>query len=197
MSIWTELYRQLRIAESPAQTPAPKPRRNAFGEFEKHLGFRLPPSFRDFASVFGPGEFGAYVRLRAPGFAGNEALDLSECHRFTHEGDDILGEVYGDPERIRRLVFFATSFTGDIFGWDPADVTDERAPEYAIWGLPRHQNALVRVAATFPEFVDGVLRGTVPTDMGYEFGTTEEERREFIPWVRAESDSQVEQGEPE
>jgi hypothetical protein len=185
--MWKELYERLRIVDTPGYAPLPKPSPATFAEYESATSFRLPPSYREYAAVFGPGEIGAYARIRAPGYPDDEGSDLAECDRFKHEGDNLLCEIYGDPERIRRLVFFATSFTGDIFGWDPAEVTDPATPEYAVWGLPRNGQVLVRVADTFPAFVEGVLQGSVGEAMGYDFGTTDEERREFVPWVQKPS----------
>jgi hypothetical protein len=187
--MWQELYDSLRIVLFPDHPPLPKPLPAALDEYEAMTNFRLPPSYRGYALVFGPGELGAYARIRTPGYKGTEFADLFECDRFTHEGDWLLCKIYGQTERIRRLVYFATSFTGDIFGWDAAEVTDPVAPEYAIWGLPRHREHLIRVANTFQEFVRGVLEGTVAETMEYEFGMTAEERREFIPSVKLPDNS--------
>jgi hypothetical protein len=66
----------------------------------------------------------------------------------------IAGKVYMPNAEVGpRLVFFASDVEGYSYGFDPTEVTDEAAGEYAIYCREDSRRGYVRVAASLPEFV--------------------------------------------
>jgi hypothetical protein len=100
--MWEELYRRLKIIDTRGYRPVPKPTTDTLDRFETQTGLPLPRSYRHFAAVFGPGELAEFARLCAPGYPGDDTLDLYDRNRFTHGGEDILTDLYGEPERVGR-----------------------------------------------------------------------------------------------
>jgi len=167
METWNALYRRLEIVIPPAAVPLPKPTNAALDRYEAETGSKLPRSYRQFVKVFGPGSLCEWFRICVPGYADRKMIDLREYDRGTHEGDDLFSEIYGQPELVQRLVFFSHTFGGDIIGWDPESRSKEEALDYMIYGLPRTERHIVKVADSFPKFIEGVLRGTALKNICY------------------------------
>jgi hypothetical protein len=179
--MWEDLYRRLQIIETRGYRPVPKPTADALDRFEAQTGLPLPHSYRDFAVVFGPGELAEFARLCAPGYPGDDTIDLYEHNRFTHGGEDILTDLYGEPERVARLIFFGSTVGGEHLGWDPDEVQNPQANEYAVYGLARLLKRPVKLAPSFRAFVEGLLSGRVAEQLGYHFD--DPPRQSFEPWV--------------
>jgi hypothetical protein len=142
MADWAELYRGLRLLDTP--TPRIDPPSHAeLDQFEREFGFRLPLDYRAFIQVFGPGQLthdyrfrSAGCRVTARGHAVdqfNERVDLAAFNRMLREVMATLDAMDGPyTTQARRLVYFADNTAGDCVGWDPLDIRDEAAAEYGV-----------------------------------------------------------------
>src|SRR5262249_36057044 len=138
-----------------------RPTAAALDRFESVTGLPLPRSYREYTLVFGPGELAELARICTPGYPGDDTIDLYENNRFTHGGEEILTDAYGEPERVHRMAFFGSTVGGDYLGWDTAEVEDPEAHEYAVYGLARLLKRPVKLAPSFGAFVEGLLAGGV------------------------------------
>lgn len=154
---WQSVLKALNVVDKVGLTLLPKPTDEALDEFEAQSGVLLPQSYRQFIKVFGPGELIWEFRFFAPGYADQPHADL---HTFNTEAKAPLTDTFlrslKDPNRVRRLIFFSRSSTGDLFGWDPEDVRDSKGREYGIYKLGR-KNYAEEVAASFQEFIESVV----------------------------------------
>jgi hypothetical protein len=164
MTDWAEVYRGMRILDTP--TPRIEPPSDAELErFEREFGFRLPQDYRAFIKVFGPGQLTHDFRFRSAGcrVAGtgeaaerfNEHVDLvalNEVLREVHANRDAMDGPYSP--QARRLVYFADNTAGDYVGWDPLDVRDDAAGEYGVYMVRREDGGALLRAASFAEFVE-------------------------------------------
>jgi len=157
---WQDFADSVEIVEG--RKPVPPASDEALDDFERRTGFRLPLSYRSFVKRFGPGTLAQRFDVTAPGYAGESSdVDIDELRAFfvrvTSDGE--LEESYDDPERAHRLVIFCHATGEDLFGWDPREVTDPAAHEYAVYEVPRHEDRLNRLAATFAGFINDYCLG--------------------------------------
>ncbi|MGE3807281.1 MAG: SMI1/KNR4 family protein, partial [Gemmataceae bacterium] len=132
----------------------------ALDRFQSQRGLLLPDSYRDFALRFGPGELGGLLRLTAPGYPGDDTLDLAEHDAFMHSGDDGLIQDHGHPELLTSLFYFASTYAGDTLGWDTREFRDSRHHEYDIYLLPRYKDeGISHLATNFVGLIDDLLAG--------------------------------------
>ena len=71
-------------------------------------------------------------------------------------GSDLFHNLktgYGLTDQARRLVYFASDYSGGSFGWDPEEATDPLAAEFAIYALYRDQKTAAKISNTFAGFV--------------------------------------------
>lgn len=167
-SHWQNFRSRLEIVDIRGPVSRADAERRAIGrstdawlhEFEHEFEVRLPLSYREYAKVFGPGELAGYYQIRVPmGRQFNAWSDLSAFNDDSPRNNEVLKhEVHDDPERIGRMIFFCTTFAGDHFGWDPADLRDQETLEYGVYLLPRIERP-VRVADSFPQFIEECVFG--------------------------------------
>jgi len=161
MGIWDEL----RAATYTHSGASPKPVGDSeLDAFEARVGIELPLPFREFAKTFGSCEIGRHsckIFVPAPNEADGEPDGLARIHQDWHEmaADSADGArmghyPMGNLEVGARLVFFGFDGGGDAYGWDPDEVTDAAAREYAIWVRAADCE---RVASSFAELVMDVL----------------------------------------
>jgi hypothetical protein len=127
---------------------------SALDGYEKQTGFKLPASYRYFCRVFGPGNIGDWYEIAVPGFTGKSPTshDLETVGRLYHEGRD-WREYSDDPRQFERAVVFGGDCTGALYFWDPAEQTDKRRRECAVYALWRDWSR-ERVCDTFWEFAN-------------------------------------------
>jgi len=130
--------------------------------------FRLPKSYRDFATQFGYGKLCSIVLIYIP-MEGEDSLLVRR---------DTLREVFvdglaenlwefdpdGSPALVKRLEPFGISENGHIFAWDPAEQTE--ADEFAIYAVGSKLLAIRRAADNLYDFVAGCLDDRVKTMLG-------------------------------
>lgn len=147
---WRELHTLFTIKGDPARTyPPPSPA--DLDRFESETGVKLPGSYRAYCQVFGAGVFDldpVYLSVRAP-YCPRPEFDLGGAFAINEnfKKDRSIGE------RARRLVYVGSSFSGDLFGWDPAESTDAAAPEFALYCAIRHGD-VVKLADNFYDFIN-------------------------------------------
>jgi len=162
MGIWDELARRLDLWLEDNEVK--KPTLEDLDRFESEAGFHLPQDYRDYALTFGPGDIGSREwSFLTPGFPqAGKNVDLAEANAWHKkyvidgETDAELARMFGDAARARRLVVFcSTRLVGDIFAWDPGEVTDAARHDYAIYMIPAEANnpPFGRIATSFREFV--------------------------------------------
>lgn len=147
---WREIYALFTIKGDPARA-YPKPTEDDLDRFEAETGIKLPASYRAYCQVFGAGVFdldAVNLRVSAPNCPDDvldlkQALDILEGHKSMSDW----------TPRARRAIFFANSFRGDRFGWDPEDVSDPDAPEFRVFGHIRHDDDLTKLADDFYDFI--------------------------------------------
>lgn len=146
---WRQLLKSLEaLGEShPVET-------SALDAYEKRSGFRLPVSYRHYCRVFGPGNIGDWFEIAVPGFTGKapKRYDLETLGRLYH--DHLEWEEYSDdPQQYERAVIFGSDCTGARFLWDPAEQTDKRRRECAVYVVWRDWSR-ERLCDTFWEFAN-------------------------------------------
>ncbi|MCA9117232.1 MAG: SMI1/KNR4 family protein [Planctomycetaceae bacterium] len=128
--------------------------------FKQEFDLRLPPSYRAFASVVGPGTLADLFRIETP-VNGRSNLDLTDSHRSNQGGwpgyFDFTdpSEASTEVQRMVRIVWFSSTFRGDMFGWDPEDSTAGTGGECGIYLHRRTgpSDATEEIASTFDEFI--------------------------------------------
>src|SRR5262249_39255682 len=87
---------------------------------------------------------------------------------------------FSNPDQIRRTVFFCRTGGGNLIGWDPTDIRDERRRECGIYEWGR-QETMTKLAESFSRFIDEVCLSPENLDIpGWDYdelGT----RRMFDP----------------
>ena len=136
---WSTFYQSLAI-ELNGGRAVPKPTNAALDDYERRIGRRLPRSYREFITVFGPGEFSCTLRIAAPGY---RYLRTDFDIDFVNEGG--YGYAEEEMERyqvlpesrslLRRLWWFGFGGSRHWMGWDPEDARDPANAEYAIYAV--------------------------------------------------------------
>jgi hypothetical protein len=135
--------------------------------FEARAGVKLPPSYRDFVQLFGPGQLAGWFTIAAPlGAARQEAEHLKwadlEWWRDYWQGLATEHRPWVDPAKMRRLVFFSEEESGPWFAWDPQDQTPGQPGEYRVHLRERIEVDTEVVADSFEEFVTGFCFSETP-----------------------------------
>lgn len=126
--------------------------------FEAEWGFPIPPSYRAFLRVFGPGDArDRFFTLLPAGGPWRDSIAATTGRARE------AAEASEGPGPAARMVFFCTDFAANQFGWDPVEPTDAGAGECAILEWPHGWDDLERVASSFPEFF---LRSLLRDDRG-------------------------------
>ena len=162
--------------------PIRRPSAKDIGAFERATGFTLPRSYCAFVKRFGPGRLGHDFILSAPGNPKNKknvSLDVMVAEYREAYADPGSADDSDDPDRVRRLVPFCDSKLQQwMIGWDPEEVTDPSGPEYAVYGVTRMEQ-VIRVADSFPDFVEGYVFDRFPKSTFHKDGTPFDPLREF------------------
>ena len=152
---WREFYDSLLIHPHGWHETVPKPTASQLEHFEVATGFRLPRSYREYILVFGPGRLFTDWNIAAPGYGGPCDIDLQTIHeslRPTELAEFDRHHEAEHRERVRRLRYFCLAYK-DRYGWDPAEVTDPGAHEYAIYHI-LEDGRVRRFADSFRGFVE-------------------------------------------
>jgi hypothetical protein len=173
MGIWDTLSESLEV--QAFRDVVAKLRPDDLDGYEARTGLKLPESYREFVLRFGPGELASTFQIAAPGYARYDVkVDLDRLTPWFRRvsgldtrSDAELANTYDDPARARRVVLFCTTFGGDYYGWDPQDVNDPAAPEYAVYILARHDTRVRKVADSFRAFIEDYCLGDgYPREIG-------------------------------
>jgi hypothetical protein len=176
-----DVYRTLKCVSKPATEQV----RADLDDVTLAGGFRLPPTFREWARTFGYGEVGRLLNFFVPLVDPKHSEDLvrwsSEKHAFMLEMLD-LGiceyEPDGSKGLARRLIPFGRSSNGHLFSWDPAAPT--RDGEYAVYTFGSKMLAIYRAGDTFCEFLEGCFDSRAARILGPGYAPLE---RTFVPHV--------------
>src|SRR5262249_54019828 len=128
---WQRLQRQLEINTRLAEL---KPiEENELDEFGQPHAVKLPQSRRTFFTELGAGDFRRDFKIAVPGYQGKAmASSLEHLNRMAHEGQEY--DLYSkDPEQHKRGLCFCLDILGSFHFFDPAEVTDSRRHEFAIY----------------------------------------------------------------
>jgi hypothetical protein len=156
---WWRLYNDLEIDTWAGRVFTPLPTMEMLDDFEARTGFKLPPSFREFALLFGGGEVAGWYNVFVPyGEARREAehLKWSDLDWYNEHWQELVRDRsfrWNDPDRLRRLVFFSQAWSGPWFGWDPEDQTPNEPLEYRVHLRDRLEDQTELVADSFEQFV--------------------------------------------
>jgi hypothetical protein len=168
---WHEFYDTLTILEGTGE-PVPKPTDAQLNGFESESGFRLPKSYRAYITVFGAGEFPCILRIAAPGNAEtNPNTDLSTTSRrygYTNAEIEGSGLPADQRDRLRRLFYFGLERGRQWLGWDPGDVRDAVASEYAIYRVDSLEDGAELVATSFRQLIEETCEVIFAPDPDYE-----------------------------
>lgn len=176
--MWEQLTKSLDVRQPPGQALS-KPTDATLDKFESAHKFKLPPSYREFVKVFGPGEIGGYFRIYAPGY-GKSGADLGRFVKEIRELEEVFRDRFRQKVRfIKRMVPFADTLGGDIIVWGPSEITDPSS-EYSIYMIFEDRDKIAELARSFPAFVQDVCLsdsfGTLVGDPNYKA------LRQFIPF---------------
>jgi hypothetical protein len=108
--------------------------------------------------VFGPGRLFTDWDIAAPGCGAASLWDLHRIHDLMRRKEEWCLDLLPEAEhgRIRRCRYFGRMYK-DAFGWDPVEVCDPSAPEYAIYRITA-DDQVVRVAGSFRGFVEAAAQ---------------------------------------
>lgn len=183
--VWSQLPQRVKLLLREGEVlerPTSRELDAALDGYEGRAGFRFPLAYREFVHRFGPGSLTAsWFELAAPippRFRGRVAdvYDIDKQREMIHDPNGYWATSC-DPDKLRRLVLFASTEGGDWFFWDTTDVRNASQREYGIYGHA-HQNHGAKVelvAPSFKAFVTQLCLGPV-----YPFSNNE--RRE-VQWV--------------
>ena len=131
---WWPLHQELEIDTWAGHVYVPRPTTQTLDDFGAWAGFKLPPSYRDFVLLFGPGELAGWYRILAPVGLKKARQDLAAFHsdwlKETRRHD--FGQWWHNPERMKRVVFFCDTFGAEYFAWDPQDSSRTEPEEYRV-----------------------------------------------------------------
>lgn len=181
---WQEVFDELEpYVPRGREVAAPSPAE--LDAFETATGFRLPASYRAFLSVFGPGTFGTFHVIYAPGAPGPRDLGRAQADfaEFA-ESLDFVSDVQQQAEPITHMVVFGEDVIPCFYGWDFEDVRDPATHEYAIRKYDYEYYTCPVVAASFPEFINDYVLG----DRRREEDGDESERKSYSPETRKKGD---------
>jgi SMI1 / KNR4 family (SUKH-1) len=153
---WWPLFHDLTIDTWGGSGYVPRATPESLDAFEAEVGAPLPPSYRDFAVLFGPGQLAGLFKLRAPVGTEHQNADLrplnAEWRQLVAEQGWYL-QGAPDPAHLRRLLFFCETDGGNDYCWDPRDGSAHEEHEYPVRFKGRLERETEVVASSFFEFV--------------------------------------------
>jgi hypothetical protein len=182
--VWSQLPQRVKLLARDGQAvelPTTRELDAALDDYEVRAGFRLPLSYREFVHWFGPGSFtGSWFDLAAPipkAYQGHVAdiYDIEKQREMIQDAEGYWATTC-DPEKLKRLVLFASTEGGDWFFWDTGDIRNATQREYGVYGHSRSTSdaKVDLIAPSFKAFVTQVCLGPL-----YPFSN---ERRD-VEWV--------------
>jgi SMI1/KNR4 family protein SUKH-1 len=153
---WQTLYSELKIYPRYGAKFAAKPTLAMLDAFENEHQIRLPPSYRRYITVFGPGELFNRMQIASPGCPElGELWDLWLFHQSHRPMDDDLNFL-PKPEEVRRHLEHAFFFAMDVENWIAWDLTrtkDGNSSEYLLYRVNPMLNVDV-LAQSFQDYVE-------------------------------------------
>src|SRR4051794_3513275 len=136
MESWDEIAARIELCLVVDQDW--RPNEADLDAYEAKAGFKLPLDYRRFALAYGRGLMGVdrfEFRFDTP-YSKTERRSRAARKSTGRRGPD-LGlnefETHNPAGRRRRLVIFSSVLDyGDVFAWDPAEVTDPVRHEMAV-----------------------------------------------------------------
>jgi hypothetical protein len=158
---WNKLPQLVAVRTQRGQTldkPSADELDAAMDGFETRAGFQFPKSYRDFMHWFGPGWFTRWFAICGP-IPERLRGEVSDVFDIDSQREMLLAPGYWadscDPDKLRRLVLFASTEGCDWFFWDTSDVRDAKKHEYGIYYHSRGNldGEVVLMAPSFKAFV--------------------------------------------
>jgi hypothetical protein len=188
---WKDFYDTLVVVPGYGE-PVPKPTIAQLDQFEAETGLRLPRSYREYITVFGPGEFPCILRIAAPGYPHlNWRADLLTASRsYGYSSDEVAqsGLPADQQERLGRLFYFGLERGRQWLGWDPLDVRDPETSEYGIYRVDYIRDGAELVATSFRQLIEDICGEIFAPDPDYDEESMGPQRA-FQPttWVPGET----------
>jgi hypothetical protein len=153
---WQELLESIKIDTAMGKLKPVRP--TALESFEKRRKVKLPRSYRTYCEVFGAGELSEQFKIAVPGYKG--ATTLYSLEQLDEGARNVEYTVYAkDTEQYERGLFFSVDIARSHHFFDPADVTESRNHEYAVYTV-FSDFKVKRTADNFWEFItDSCLGG--------------------------------------
>lgn len=168
---WREFHDSLVIVPGYGEA-VPKPTDAQLDQFEAETGVRLPKSYREYITVFGPGEFPCILRIAAPGYPRlnwrADLLTASRSYGYTPDQIADSGLPAEQRERLGRLFYFGLERGRQWLGWDTQDVRDPVASEYGIYRVDFVSDGVELVATSFRQLVEDICEGIFAPDPDYD-----------------------------
>lgn len=166
-----------------------KPTAKFLEEFENQSAIRIPVSYGQFVSRFGPGMIADFYTITAPlsedlkrEEGGEEPFSSFDLATFNSSHHDMCDSRLGAsiPEaQISSLVYFGGSVGGDWLLWDSGQNTSKESYECPIYVCERApgKRVLQQVAESFGNFVTVYMENE-----HWRSGAKDPLPREFLRW---------------
>jgi hypothetical protein len=170
-------FRSLSLTKPPVVTAS----LDVLSSIELREGFRLPPSYCDFAQNFGYGLLCNFFIIYIPKDGGDDltkrSATLTKGIREGIENNYIEYEPDGTPELVQALIPFGISENGDILAWNPDESSEP--DEYFIFIIGYKLGYVKRAAPNLYAFVESCLDKSISKLIG---GAVELMRPTFQPY---------------
>lgn len=160
---WDETLKRIKRHKGWQRTVPTDERLQQFGSL---LGIYVPATCRQFTMRLGAGQLSGWCDFFSCAAGVSSSWDMFHWNlnhlRFVLEAGKMANA------RARRLIIFGRLSSGEDYGWDTAEVTQNRKQpeEYAVYTVSRFMDRTTKVADTFSEFItefcmgDGLLEYT-------------------------------------
>jgi hypothetical protein len=152
----------------PTSPPRIKATAETLRAIELEKGFRLPPSYNEFASKFGWGRTGELLLIFIPKRGADSLMgrsrDLKSVVEQSVTEDLFEYEPHGSATLVRRLIPFGISENGHILAWHPDEV--DRHGECWIYVIGSKCLSVQRVASDLFTFIESCLDDRVKEVLG-------------------------------
>jgi hypothetical protein len=160
---WDAVFERIRVRSNPGDLYVRLPTDAELDALESEIGSRLPGSYRVFMKRFGPGELYGEIRFsqitpvrKGLHTVGQRTLELRDLHQ-----NDRLYRTAPNAQWLSSLVYFGSSYHGDEYSWDPAEVTRSDPHECRIYQLRRMQeDHPIAAGGSFAKFAEWVVADT-------------------------------------
>jgi len=165
--MWASLLSEFEVTGEITYPPAAC---RQLARYETELGRLLPSSYKEYCSVFGPGELISPFRylISAPGpETWKERAEARVMHEDGKEANIewphyVKSDL--DAERLTNALFFSSDISSYFYFWNTGEVTSTEKNEYAIYVIKRACD-VYRLCDSFSEFVTEIcMKKGVPGD---------------------------------